>query len=980
MSRLQPPADAPNQIRLEGLQITLTFTKTGPTTGRVSWNIPSPAFGCNEDNQAYNGIVITYDTVAASLSTTPTNKIVYTADPTASQNLHAGDTIGTALVIGAFYDDKDTTFFDITNLPANTPVYISGYAVDKQLRYHREGTHAYSLPTGVDSPNKREQLPSYQLVLLGAVDNSSLFDINLWGISNISTGANAGDSTGLSSTTSYTFNIFLDPKDTTGTVITIDGADAQTFGDLVDAINLELRLMSNYPQSAGLPNAGALYYNTSNDTVYVWDGEEHTAAPTVTLDDDPIVIATGEYWFKNSTSILKQWTGSAWNTTSYVTSDIDPTSALKQSSYWFDGTTLHKWNGVVWCDILMYSTNEDPSTASYPDIGTYWYNTTTKILYQWKEDCNQWVAVEVIYDSNDPNAITTGSLWFNYETETMYVYTVDNVWSESLSPLTIGTAPTDPAVDDMWLDSSDVLRIWNGTTWIITSVTIYHADPTDRDSCQLWWNSNTDELYVWTFASPNGWVNVTNFIQSTNDPAAVPTLDAGTAWFNTDTELYYVWDGIDWIETEVMEYSHAPNLPNTNDVWYNASDEVWKYWNGSAWVTFTPFISDIDRNAIASGTYWFDSDLPGLFYWNGSTWISSTYQTTPYTPVEGYTYYNTLDTLLYTWTDGAWVEGTPDAYVVLNDQGNMVFITGELGSQAYVRITDGTLFTSISIPTFIKLMEPGRDEIPDVQGYAIEGVGSDGSSDERKQLMTYVLQRLGSPSINVELTAEQLDHCIRKALEEFRARSSSAYKRGFFFMNIVPGRQIYELSDKTVGFHKISRVMAAYRIQSSFLGNATGQGAYGQAMLQHLYQMGSFDLVSYHIMSDYIELMNMMFAANLMFTFDEDNRKLYFHQTFGSNERILLDVIVERTEQELMKDRICKVWLEKFATGFAMLMLAEIRGKFSTLPGAGGGVTLNATDMRTAGQELIDQCYTDIDEYIASEIENIGIGADIIIG
>ena len=27
---------------------------------------------------------------------------------------------------------------------------MSGYAVDAQARYHREGVHAYSLPTGID--------------------------------------------------------------------------------------------------------------------------------------------------------------------------------------------------------------------------------------------------------------------------------------------------------------------------------------------------------------------------------------------------------------------------------------------------------------------------------------------------------------------------------------------------------------------------------------------------------------------------------------------------------------------------------------------------------------------------------------------------------------------------------------------------------------------------------------------------------------
>ena len=101
------------------------------------------------------------------------------------------------------------------------------------------------------------------------------------------------------------------------------------------------------------------------------------------------------------------------------------------------------------------------------------------------------------------------------------------------------------------------------------------------------------------------------------------------------------------------------------------------------------------------------------------------------------------------------------------------------------------------------------------------------------------------------------------------------YKRVMFFLDLEAYKQVYELKSEAVGFNKIVDVLAAYRVQSSFLGNATGQGAYGQAMLQHLYQMGSFDLISYYAVSQYVELMNEMFAANLTFHWDEQTRKLF---------------------------------------------------------------------------------------------------------
>jgi hypothetical protein len=45
--------DAPGLLRAESLNITLKFDRTGPSTGRISWNIPAPAAGCTAETQSY---------------------------------------------------------------------------------------------------------------------------------------------------------------------------------------------------------------------------------------------------------------------------------------------------------------------------------------------------------------------------------------------------------------------------------------------------------------------------------------------------------------------------------------------------------------------------------------------------------------------------------------------------------------------------------------------------------------------------------------------------------------------------------------------------------------------------------------------------------------------------------------------------------------------------------------------------------------
>jgi hypothetical protein len=46
-----------------------------------------------------------------------------------------------------------------------------------------------------------------------------------------------------------------------------------------------------------------------------------------------------------------------------------------------------------------------------------------------------------------------------------------------------------------------------------------------------------------------------------------------------------------------------------------------------------------------------------------------------------------------------------------------------------------------------------------------------------------------------------------------------------------------------------------------------------------------------------------------------------------------------------------------------MFMLAHIRGKFASLPGPGGGLSLNADSLMSEGQRLQDDCLRQIRDY-----------------
>jgi hypothetical protein len=244
-----------------------------------------------------------------------------------------------------------------------------------------------------------------------------------------------------------------------------------------------------------------------------------------------------------------------------------------------------------------------------------------------------------------------------------------------------------------------------------------------------------------------------------------------------------------------------------------------------------------------------------------------------------------------------------------------------------------------------------------------------------------ILMYLGYPSIQIELDKAQVDLCIDMALTSFRKMSSSAYERAVFFLDLEPNKQQYFLTDGTVGLNRIVDIQAVYRRNSSFMSASAGNGIYAQQFLQWLYAPSAqMDLTSYHIISQYIETMEILFAVRLVHRFNERSRRLDFYQNIGVPERVLVDCTIERTEQELFTDRMTSKWILNWASAEACHMLANIRGKYGSVPGAGGSVTLNAGDMQARADALFERCHYEIDNFIANEPENIGLESTLVWG
>lgn len=971
MSTFDIIPDAPGLLRTEAYNITLKFERTGPETGRVSWNIPAPAAGCVAGTQAYCGIVIAINTTPASIATSPTDGTVYASDNTADANLFAGDKLGGALVIGAFYHDRTTTFVDVVGLKDNTPYYVSGYPSDCEMRYHTEGVHAYS--QGYTNRGTADTHGSQVVVLNPRADTM---------------GAKPSDATGLDPSQTYQFKMQVGliptpnrPVDSTECVpqapsytIEVDGATSLTYQQLVDSINIELAKLTDGVVGPNPPNTNAYYWDSTVKKLYLWDGYKHNEVPVLVSATAPNLGVVGSYWHNTSTGELKRWDGAAWTAVTVLSSTSNPLLPNADSTYWFDGVSAYRWNGYTWCPMATRVTATDPSASANPPAGSYWWNPANSTLYRWDSTTASWGVIDKVDHTTDPNTAVDGEYWFNQVQSALLVRQA-GAWTVTENTYVGDNAPFTPAPNKLWYAPKEerlFQRSAANDAWVEKTVTAYPTDPTTRSACGIWFDGTL--VHIWDVLTST-WVTATSVYNQITDPVLGQTISTGAFWYNSTTHDSYVWsNGCFMSAMEVVMWATNPmtTIPN-GVVWYNPTTKTYGEKNGSVWSSVTPVSTPYDPNIPTPGSFWFNSTSSTLHMWGGS-WVPLPFSSSPLTPSRGLKWFNSTNNTLMEWNGSAWVPSTPVARVEMDCNGNLLFVDGRSGSTSFVKLTDGGLFSSLTPPATIHTPSPGTDGASSKPTYSQIGIGTDGNNAIRDALANDIRYELGYPVVDVELTHEQINFAISKAIATLRHRSGLAYRRGFFFMGIKANEQRYFLTNKIAGMEKIVDVIGVYRMTSSFVSSAHGAGVYGQIVLQHMYNMGAFDLLSYHIMAEYTKLMEILFAARVTFTWNEQTRELWMHQKFSMSEpMVCIEATVERTEQDIMSDRYAKTWIHRYAAAMCRTMLAEIRGKFSSLPGASGSITLNAAELRQAGQTEIEACIAEIESYVADRIEEYGL-------
>lgn len=969
-------ADKPNRIKEEGQEVTLRFTRLDDNSGKVTWNIPPTYKGCEGDG-VYDGIVITVSRKPADyIESSPKNGEYYIGDSTVDQDLHSGSKIVDSeetkvLVIGAFYNDRTTTEIEVMDLQPRTAYYFSGYAVDNVARYHREGVHSYSLPTGIEESGSEEQTPAMHKV---EIDNS----IKL----SSATGVDIGK----------TYKIKADINEERDVEISFNGNAIQTYSSLINTINTKYALLDNPYQSPTFPFENT--YFQIDGVFYLWDGENKITLEYLESDTAPNVATSGDLWYDTDDSILYEYDGANWIAQELLTYDFDITDP-EEGTIWFDGTIAREWKGDLWCELPTIIDTVNPLLPSKFVGTTFWYNSVTGEFSERNKSLKKWEDRLVIYYSKDPEDITLGDFWYDETNEIVLRLETGSVWQE-LQDVTIEDTNSNPSMSTdteyRYVIDEQTLYEWSAIQleWVKVPIAVFPTDPRNRESCDLWWNSSPsiDDLFIWDSIN-NMWIPVDNFFQQERDPALPAELEDGSVWYNPSSgELLKILDStcqsINFID-EVFDPLNPPV-----GIYWKLDDEFFT-WNGASWISLVPqpLMWPTDPTIIDIGAYWLNSVSGDLSQWDGASWIVLTIETEDPKPDEDFLWYNTIEKQLYVWKIDQWVKTTGRAYVEFDpkvkreQRDKLVFKTKLLGCDALFELksdADNVLNALESNVRYFEALE-GQDLVEGGPMYNQLGVGDDGSPDERRALHDKIRQILGEPSTKVELTKSNIDICIDNALQQLRKYGGISYKRGFFFLDLKPNQQRYILTDRCVGFNNIVNVTSVYRLRSGFLQGAySGYDIYGYAALKQLYTLGSFDLLSFHMVSSFIEELETLFATRITYQWVEKSRQLNLYNAIYKSERVLVDASVERTEQDLMVDRGTTLWLQRWAVAEAKIMLSQSRGKFQTLPGPNGSTVLNSQELITQSEAEKAVLMDELEDMAMSGVEEVGQKAYFVMG
>lgn len=233
----------------------------------------------------------------------------------------------------------------------------------------------------------------------------------------------------------------------------------------------------------------------------------------------------------------------------------------------------------------------------------------------------------------------------------------------------------------------------------------------------------------------------------------------------------------------------------------------------------------------------------------------------------------------------------------------------------------------------------------------------------KQDLIEYIKLQLADRIIDIELDPAHYEAAYRATIATYRQRAQNAYEESYTFLQLVNNVNVYQMPEE---------VMSVRQIFRRTFGDSTGPFAsnfdpFSQASL-NVYLMNfnvAGGLATYDFYSQYVELAGRMFGAYMNYTFNPVTRKLQLiRDPKGTGEQVLMWTYNYKPEVNLLSDVMIRQWIRNYMYGNCMWIIGQAREKYPTIAGPQGGSSLNGTQMKAEGKEIMAQGIEDLKNYV----------------
>lgn len=225
--------------------------------------------------------------------------------------------------------------------------------------------------------------------------------------------------------------------------------------------------------------------------------------------------------------------------------------------------------------------------------------------------------------------------------------------------------------------------------------------------------------------------------------------------------------------------------------------------------------------------------------------------------------------------------------------------------------------------------------------------------NSREELIKETQLRLADGIVDVELDREHYDVAIKKALSKYRQLSSGAVEESMIFITTQENVTEYTLPDE---------VMEVRRLYRRGIGTNSGGGtnfdpfdvAFNNMYMLQAGQIGG--LAVFDAFAQYKETIGRVFGSEYNFLWNRNTKVLKILRNVRHEEEVAVGVYNYIPESILLKDVYASDWLAAYTLSQSKYMLGEARSKYTSgLPGAGGSIQLNGTELKAEAQAELEK-------------------------